>query len=64
MIPHNTIVSFCILSLLKYNRIFCKNLEYDTYGVNKVLDPALCGGSVQDLVPEIYVSFLFYVTFK
>ena len=27
------IVSFCIFSLLKYDRIFGKNLENDTYGV-------------------------------
>ena len=31
---------------------------------NKVLDPALCGGSVAGLAPEIYVIFLFYDTFK
>ena len=30
MIIHNIIVSFFILSLLKYNRIFGKNLEHDT----------------------------------
>ena len=33
MIPHNIIISFCIFSLLKYDRIFGKNLEHDTYGV-------------------------------
>ena len=33
MIPHNIIISFCIFSLLKYDRIFSKNLEHDTYGV-------------------------------
>ena len=32
---------------------------------NKVLDPALCDrGSVPGLVPKVYVSFLFYDTFK
>ena len=30
---HNIIVSFCIFILLKYGRIFGKNLEHDTYGV-------------------------------
>ena len=30
----------------------------------KVLDPALFGGSVPDLVSEIYVRFPFYVTFQ
>ena len=33
MIARETIVSFCIFSLLKYDRIFGKNLEHDTYGV-------------------------------
>ena len=32
-ISHNIIVSFRILSWLKYDRIFGKNLEHDTYGV-------------------------------
>ena len=31
---------------------------------NKILDPALCGGSVAGLAPEIYVSFLFHDKFK
>ena len=30
MIVHNIIVSFFILSLLKYDRIFFKNLEHGT----------------------------------
>ena len=30
---HGIIASFCILSLLKYDRIFGKNIENDTYGV-------------------------------
>ena len=55
MIAHNIIVSFCIFSLLKYDRIFGKNLEHDTYGVKWSLDPALCGVPVSDLAP--YVSF-------
>ena len=59
MISHNIIVSFCIFSLLKYDKIFGKNLEHDTYGVKKVVDPALCGVLVPDLAPEIYVSSLF-----
>ena len=33
MIAHNIIVSFCIYSLLNYDRILDKNFEYDTYGV-------------------------------
>ena len=33
MIAHNIIVSFCIFSWPKYDRIFGKNLEHDTYGV-------------------------------
>ena len=33
MIANDIIVSFCILSLLKYDRIFGKNLEHDTYRV-------------------------------
>ena len=55
MIAHNIIVSFCIFNLLNYDRIFGKNLEHDTYGLNEILDSGLCGGS--DLVSEIYVSF-------
>ena len=33
MIACEIIVSFCILSLLKYDRIFGTNSEHDTYGV-------------------------------
>ena len=33
MIAREIIVTFCILSLLKYDRMFRKNLEHDTYGV-------------------------------
>ena len=33
MIACDIIVSFCILSLIKYDKIFGKNLEHDTYGV-------------------------------
>ena len=33
MIARNIIVSFCISSLLKYDRNFGKNLEHDIYGV-------------------------------
>ena len=32
MIGRDIVVSFCILSLLKYDRIFGKNLEHDTIG--------------------------------
>ena len=28
--------SFCILSSLKYDRIFGKNLEHDNYGVKQI----------------------------
>ena len=33
MIAHNVIVTFYISSLLKFDRIFGKNLEPDIYGV-------------------------------
>ena len=33
MLAGEIIISFCIFILLKYDRIFGKNLEYDTYGV-------------------------------
>ena len=33
MIAREIIVSFFIFSLLKYDRIFGKNLEHGTYGV-------------------------------
>ena len=33
MMAHSIIVSFWIFSLLKYDRIFGKNFEYDTYEV-------------------------------
>ena len=33
MIAREIIFSFFIISLLKYDRIFGKNLEHDTYGV-------------------------------
>ena len=33
MIARDIIVSFYIFRLLKYDRIFGKNLEHDTYGV-------------------------------
>ena len=37
-----------------------KNLEHDTYGLKyKALELALYGGSIPDLVPEIYDSSLF-----
>ena len=53
MIAHSIIVSFCIFIILKYDSIFGKKLEHDTYGVNKA------GGSVTGLVPVIYVCFFF-----
>ena len=33
VIAHDIIVSFYILILLRYDRIFDKHLEHDTYGV-------------------------------
>ena len=33
MIAQNIIVSFYISNLLKYDRIYSKYLEYNTYGV-------------------------------
>ena len=49
MIAHDIIIS--IFRLLKYDRIFSKNLDNDTW-------------SVSGNVFEIYVSFRFYETFK
>ena len=57
MTAHNIIVTFCIFSLLKYDMIFGKNLEHDTYGVKWSPWPVLCRGFVPDLALEIYVSF-------
>ena len=53
------IVRFYIVSLLKYDRILCKNLNHDTYVVKyEVFDPALFRvESVQCFLPEIYASF-------
>ena len=58
MIAHSIIVSFCIFIILKYDSIFGKKLEHDTYGVNKA------GGSVTGLVPVIYVCFFFFLKKK
>ena len=58
MIVHSIIVSFCIFIILKYDSIFGKKLEHDTYGVNKA------GGSVIGLVPVTYVRFFFFVIEK
>ena len=33
MMAHDIIVSFYIFKLIKYDRIFGKNLEHDTYRV-------------------------------
>ena len=55
---------FCIFNLLRYDRIFSKDLEHDTYGVKEVLGPALCGGSVGGVVPEMYFSFVFHEAFQ
>ena len=41
-----------------------KNSSMILMGQNNVLEAELCGGSVPGLFPEIYVSFLFYDTFK
>ena len=60
MIARDINVSFYIFSLLKYDRIFGKSLEHDTYErVKKILDSALCGGSDPGLASDIYISFLF-----
>ena len=55
MIAHDIILSFCIFSVLKYDRIIRKNFEHDTYVVKKAFDRGL----VTDLAPEIYFSFVF-----
>ena len=52
MIARDIIVSFYILSLLKYDRIFGKNW------------PSTLRESLPGLAPEVYVIFLFYYTFK
>ena len=60
MIAHN-IVHFCIFNLLKYDRIFSKNLDHDAYGVKwNPWQRTLQGG----LFPEIYVSFYETYFFK
>ena len=33
MIAREIIVGFCIITLIKYDRIFGKNLEHDTYRI-------------------------------
>ena len=47
MIARNIIVSFYILSLLKYDRIFGKNWSMTLSLTNKILDTALRGGHYQ-----------------
>ena len=61
MIAHNNIDSFFIFNLLKYDRIFGKNLEHDTYKskIKSLTQYFAAGGSVPGLAPETYVSFLF-----
>ena len=62
MIANNNIVSFCIFSLLKYDRIFGKNLEHDNYEVKHFI--ILCGGSLPGLVSKFCIVFVFYDTFQ
>ena len=52
MIAHNIIVSFCIFSLLKYDMIFGKNLEHDTYGVKWSPWPSTLQGVCSRLGPS------------
>ena len=59
MIARDITVSLCILSLLKYDRIFGKNLEHDTLRGNIKSLTQQFAGSVLGLAREIYVSFLF-----
>ena len=47
MIVRDIIVSFYILSLLKYDKTFGKNWSMTLSLTNKVPDPALCGGLYQ-----------------
>ena len=47
MIARDIIVSFYIFSLLNYDRIFDKNWSMTLSLINKVLEPALCGGHYQ-----------------
>ena len=62
MIALDIIVSFCIFSLLKCDRIFGKNLGHDICG--KVFDPALSGGQYQIWLSKFTLVFFFYDTFK
>ena len=55
-------VSFCIFSLLKYNRIFSKNLwVWYLRGKIKSLTQHFVGVSVPGLAPENYVSFILFI---
>ena len=64
MIACDIIASFYIFRLLKYDRIFGKNLgAWYLGGKIKSLFQHFAGGLAPGLVPEIYVSFL-YDTFK
>ena len=59
MIARDIIVNFCIFGLLKFDWIFGKNLEHDTYRVKLSPWPSTLQGFIPGLVPEIYVSFSF-----
>ena len=56
MIVHN-IVRFCIFSLLKYGKIFGKNLEHDTYGVKWSPWPSTLRGVCSRLGPWKLIVF-------
>ena len=65
MIARDVIVSFYIFRLLKYDRIFGKNLEHDTYGLkNKALELALYGGQYQIWSHKFMIVLFFHDTFK
>ena len=64
MIACDIIVSFYIFILVKYDRIFGKNLEHDTYGVKPALEQALCGGQYQAWPLKFMLVFFFYDTFN
>ena len=61
MIAQNIIVSFYISNLLKYDRIYSKHLEYNTYGVKQNHQPSTLKGVS---APKVCISFLFYDTFE
>ena len=62
---HDIIVSFYIFSLLKYDRIFGKSLEHDTYGVKESPWHSTFSGEFDaGLSLRFMLVFFSYDTFK